>query len=109
MACCTDRAGRVRPDTPPALPAQSEPVPSASITIAAPRTHRLPALTAQIAEALRATGAGAAALGGRVDAEVRGGDLAGGPSLHGRAGLPLDHAPPRRAALALDARAIAIA
>jgi hypothetical protein len=84
-------------------------VPSASITIAAPRTHRLPALTAQIAEALRATGAGAAALGERVDAEVRGGDLAGGPSLHGRAGLPLDHAPPRRAALALDARAIAIA
>ena len=59
-------------------------------------------------EALRATGAGASALGERVDAEVRGGDITGGPSYM-TALAYLSIMPPGRAALALDARAAAIA
>jgi DNA-binding PadR family transcriptional regulator len=59
-------------------------------------------------EALRATAAGAAALAERVDAEVRGGDLTGGPSYM-TALAYLSIMPPGRAALALHARATAIA
>jgi hypothetical protein len=59
-------------------------------------------------EALHATGAGAAALGERVDAEVRGGDLTGGPSYMAALAY-LSIMPPRRAALALGARAAAVA
>jgi DNA-binding PadR family transcriptional regulator len=59
-------------------------------------------------EALRTTGAGAAALGERVDAEVRGGDLTGGPSSMAALAY-LSIMPPGRAALALHARASAIA
>ena len=59
-------------------------------------------------EALRVTAAGAAALGERVDAEVRSGDLTGGPSYMAALAY-LSIMPPRRAALALRARAAAIA
>ena len=59
-------------------------------------------------EALRATGAGAAALGERVDAGVRGGDLTGGPSYMAALAY-LSIMPPGRAARALRARATAIA
>ena len=59
-------------------------------------------------EALHATGAGAAALGERVNAEVRGGDLTGGPSSMAALAY-LSIMPPRRAALALHARAAALA
>jgi DNA-binding PadR family transcriptional regulator len=59
-------------------------------------------------DTLHATGAGAAALGERVDAEVRGGDLTGGPSYMAALAY-LSIMPPRRAALALRARAAAIA
>jgi len=59
-------------------------------------------------EALRTTDAGAAALGERVDAEVRGGDLTGGPSSMAALAY-LSIMPPGRAALALHARASAIA
>ena len=59
-------------------------------------------------DTLHATGAGAAALGERVDAEVRGGDLTGGPSYMAALAY-LSIMPPRRAALALGARAAAVA
>ena len=59
-------------------------------------------------EALRITSAGAAALGERVDAEVRGGDLTGGPSYMAALAY-LSIMPPGRAALALHARATAVA
>jgi DNA-binding PadR family transcriptional regulator len=58
--------------------------------------------------ALRVTGAGAAALAERVEGEVRAGDLAGGPSYMAALAY-LSIMPPRRAALALHARATAIA
>jgi DNA-binding PadR family transcriptional regulator len=59
-------------------------------------------------EALCITSAGAAALGERVDAEVRGGDLTGGPSYMAALAY-LSIMPPGRAALALHARATAVA
>lgn len=59
-------------------------------------------------DALRVTSAGAAALAERVEGEVRGGDLTGGPSYMAALAY-LSIMPPRRAALALHARATAIA
>jgi DNA-binding PadR family transcriptional regulator len=59
-------------------------------------------------EALRVTAAGAAALGERVDAEVRSGDLTGGPSYMAALAY-LSILPARRAAPALQVRATAIA
>jgi hypothetical protein len=58
--------------------------------------------------ALCVTGAGAAALAERVEGEVRGGDLTGGPSYMAALAY-LSIMPPGRAALALHARATAIA
>ena len=59
-------------------------------------------------EALHVTDAGAAALAERVDAEIRGGDLTGGPSYMAALAY-LSIMPPERAALALRARATALA
>jgi len=59
-------------------------------------------------DALRVTSAGAAALAERVEGEVRGGDLTGGPSFMAALAY-LSIMPPSRAALALHAHATAIA
>jgi len=59
-------------------------------------------------EALRVTAAGSAALAERVEQEVRGGDLTGGPSFV-TAVAYLSIMPPARAASALRARAAAVA
>ena len=59
-------------------------------------------------EALRATAAGAAALAERVESEIRSGDLTGGPSYTAALAY-LSIMSPGRAALALHARATAIA
>lgn len=58
-------------------------------------------------DALRVTGAGAEALAERVESEVRGGNLAGGPSYLAALAY-LSIMPPGRAARALQARAAAI-
>ena len=58
-------------------------------------------------ETLHPTGAGADALAERVEAEVRGGDLTGGPSAVAALAY-LSIMPPKRAAEALRARAAAI-
>jgi DNA-binding PadR family transcriptional regulator len=59
-------------------------------------------------ETLRATAAGAAALAERVESEIRSGDLTGGPSYTAALAY-LSIMPPGRAALALRARANAVA
>jgi DNA-binding PadR family transcriptional regulator len=59
-------------------------------------------------ESLRTTGAGAAALAERVEAEIRSGDLTGGPSSMAALAY-LSIMPAARAAEALDARATALA